>query len=446
MLLKFGETVSKKRNGEGFIRLKPGRKSLWEIRVSVLQEDGTKKQRTFYASSKEAADARLDELRTLNKQGRLRPKTPPTLGKWLDEWLGSSLPIRGLKASTEENYRYVFRGVLQNDEILASKLDSLTASDLEKLMARIARQGLGTSTQRIALTLIKKALDTAQREGHITNNPCAFVTRPVRDDTSRTKWLELKDVAVILNELKDSVYLAPAIMLTLSGMRRGEVLALTWQDVDFANERLFIRSTLNRVQGNLEVSSPKTSNSRRTIHLTPEMDTLLSRLKANSRGTTDFVFVGSTGEPVEPRNMLRAFKAAASKAGFPEANLHSLRHAAASQMLNNGVPLFTVSKTLGHSSIAITADTYGHLEDEAQKRAIRALSGQVLETVMAQNSGTLSSDKPRTPALASLLTGRPLVPQTSALPSCATARRPASADQPDKFIQQIKALSLTPSL
>ena len=144
-----------------------------------------------------------------------------------------------------------------------------------------------------------------------------------------------------------------------------------------------------------------------------------STSKANDNS---FVFVGETGNPIEPRNLLRGFKAAAKRAGLPHATLHSLRHAAASQMLNNGVPLFTVSKTLGHSSVSVTGDIYGHLEDHAQKSALRSLSGQFLNSVMAQSSGTGIGIRAGMLYLSGWLDSRPLDPQSSALPSCAIAR------------------------
>ena len=91
-------------------------------------------------------------------------------------------------------------------------------------------------------------------------------------------------------------------------------------------------------------------------------------------------------------------------------------------MLNSGVPLFTVSKTLGHSSVSVTGDIYGHLEDHAQKSALKSLSVQFLTSVMAQSSGTVHDIKAGMLELSGWLNSRPLDPQSSALPSCAIAR------------------------
>jgi integrase len=415
--------MKRRRNGEGFIRLKPGRKSLWEVRVSVVQDDGSKKQRTFYAQSYEQAQVKLAEVRIANSQGRVRPQSSPKLELCITEWVTIKLPNSGLKASTVENYTHVFNGTLKRDPLLSKKIDKIRPVDIEQFLGRLSASGLGSSTKRIALSILKQTLDVALKNGLLFTNPCGEVSRPRQDKSVTSKWLAVDEVSRILEELGESVYLPPALMMAISGMRRGEALALTWADIDFQRERVFVRATLNRIQGSLDVTAPKTSNSRRTLHMSLEMKNLLLHVKAmRQSNASSFIFVGESGNPIEPRNLLRGFKAAAKRAGLPNATLHSLRHAAASQMLNSGVPLFTVSKTLGHSSVSVTGDIYGHLEDHAQKSALKSLSGQFLTSVMAQSGGTVHDIRAGMLALSGWLDSRPLDPQSSALPSCAIAR------------------------
>jgi hypothetical protein len=98
------------------------------------------------------------------------------------------------------------------------------------------------------------------------------------------------------------------------------------------------------------------------------------------------VFTTETGEPCDPRNALRAFKVAAARAGIPDAVLHTLRHSAASVMLTNGVPLKVVSEILGHSSIAITGDVYGHVSPDVSRDAVATL-GAVLSNLGSAHGG-----------------------------------------------------------
>jgi hypothetical protein len=103
------------------------------------------------------------------------------------------------------------------------------------------------------------------------------------------------------------------------------------------------------------------------------------------------VFTTEAGEPCDPRNALRAFKAAATRAGVPAAGLHTLRHSAASVVLTKGAPLKVVSKILGHSSIAITGDVYGHVSPDVWRDAVRTL-GEVLANPGRADGGQIALD------------------------------------------------------
>jgi integrase len=174
-------------------------------------------------------------------------------------------------------------------------------------------------------------------------------------------------------------------VLVNTGLRRGEALALQWSDVDLKASTLRVRGTLARVNGKLEVTEPKTTKSKRVVPLSEvAVQTLLAlrseqaqeRLGAGSRWhQTGFVFVTEFGEPCEPRNALRAFKAATKRAGLPSSvGLHTLRHSAASVMMATGVPLKIVSDILGHASVAITGDIYGHVSPDVSREAAAKLA------------------------------------------------------------------------
>lgn len=154
------------------------------------------------------------------------------------------------------------------------------------------------------------------------------------------------------------------------------------------------------------MTEPKTAKSKRVLPLSPPAERLLRdvqdlqaterKLAGSAWHETGYVFTTETGEPCDPRNALRAFKSAAARAGIPGAGLHTLRHSAASVMLANGVPLKVVSEILGHSSIAITGDVYGHVSPDVSRDAVRTL-GEVLgnlgRATGGQNGGQIASDK-----------------------------------------------------
>jgi len=153
---------------------------------------------------------------------------------------------------------------------------------------------------------------------------------------------------------------------------------------DLTNGVLRVRGTLSRVDGHLVIGEPKTERSRRDVPLSPATVALLrsvkvtqavERLKAASIWVeTGHVFTTQIGTAVDPRNALRAISTAAKASGMADVGLHKLRHSFATHMLEAGVPLHTVSELLGHSSVAVTGDVYGHVSTEGARSAVERLS------------------------------------------------------------------------
>ncbi len=180
-------------------------------------------------------------------------------------------------------------------------------------------------------------------------------------------------------------YVVALKMILGTGLRRGEALALRWDEVDLLRQEARVTGSLVRVDGVLRVSDTKTVRSRRVVSLSPAVVALLKAHKAaqaeerlragNLWEETGYVFATEFGMPADPRNLLRAVRIARTKAGLPDSiGVHTLRHTYATTALLNGVPLHVVSRNLGHSSIAITADIYGHLTDEASQSAAQTVS------------------------------------------------------------------------
>jgi integrase len=166
-------------------------------------------------------------------------------------------------------------------------------------------------------------------------------------------------------------------------------LGLQWKDFDEDKGVLLVRRQLKREGGRIVVSDTKTSKSRRAVNLPSQLLELLQfhRLRQSEDRDiaghawvrTDFIFTTAYGTPFDPRNMLRDFKRACLDAGLGAWHLHELRHSAASLMLAKGVKLQVVSEVLGHSSIRMTADVYGHILEPDRQAAADAM-GEALWT------------------------------------------------------------------
>ena len=222
------------------------------------------------------------------------------------------------------------------------------------------------------------------RDGLIARNPAAVVKRP---GVARweAKHASASGVTALLLAAQGLRYRPVLVLIAATGLRRGEALALRWSDVDLDNAVLTVRGTLGRVGGRLVITEPKTERSRRTVPLTPPLVSMqraqrkqqaAERLHAgNQWRDSGLVFATEFGTPVEPRNILRTIELAAKKAGLEGIVVHTLRHSAAVAWLESGVHIKAVADLLGHSSIAITGDIYGHTSDDAARAAVERLSG-----------------------------------------------------------------------
>jgi integrase len=180
-------------------------------------------------------------------------------------------------------------------------------------------------------------------------------------------------LATVVDDRLGALYM----LAIATGMRQGELLALRWQDVDLDGGRLTIRHTLRL--GTRELAEPKTERARRTLRL--GIDTLSAlrehrrrqleeRLAAGRRWVDgDFVFATSIGTPLDSRNVTKAFQRTLARAGLAHQRFHDLRHACATLLLEHGEELGVVSRILGHSQIATTADVYAHLTPAMLERS-----------------------------------------------------------------------------
>ena len=186
---------------------------------------------------------------------------------------------------------------------------------------------------------------------------------------------------------------------TLSlGLRRGEALAIKWDDIDLSNRSLRIHRSLKRVRNRalpdgtypdglktrLVEGSPKTEGSSRTQPLPDRVLEILRRHQIRQKEErlaagaawqdTGFVFATNIGTPIDPDNVSKYFSDLCKRIGLGHRNLHQLRHSAASLLLAQGVPLHEVSRYLGHTTISVTMDVYGHLAEEGLRGAAKAMN------------------------------------------------------------------------
>jgi integrase len=247
-------------------------------------------------------------------------------------------------------------------------------------------RALSDATIRQTYTVLRAGLDGAVRDGLLAKNPAAAVKRPgiARREARHASAVDVNKLLLSADGLR---YRNVLVLIAATGLRRGEALALHWSDVDLDAGMLVLRGTLGRVGGKLVITEPKTDRSRRTVPIAPPLVAMLRAHRAEQNAERlaaanqwqdhGLVFASEFGTPVDPRNILRTIQIAAQKAAISDIGVHTLRHSAAVAWLESGVHIKAVADLLGHSSIAITGDTYGHTSDDAARAAVEGLADQL---------------------------------------------------------------------
>jgi integrase len=286
------------------------------------------------------------------------------------------------KPTTKAQYAMLSRTQLEPEPFGATRLDKLRPTTVERLIVTLRGKGLSDSTVRQVYTVLRQALDVAVRDGLLGVNPAAMVKQP-GVARREARYLSAADVVRLLDAAKGLRYYLAVLLMATTGLRRGEVAGLMWADLDLDKGELVVRHTLSRVDGELVLSEPKTDRSRRRVPLHAGLVTQLrahrklqvqERLHAGDRWTdTGAVFATEFGTMLDPRNLLRTVEIAAAKAKIADVGAHSLRHSAAVAWLESGVHIKAAADLLGHASIAITGDLYGHTSDDTARAAVDGL-------------------------------------------------------------------------
>ncbi len=394
--------MTKRHHGEGTIRQRSNGR--WEARYRYVDPvTGEKCRGSAYGRT--SKEARVEMMKALDRiaEGSPVKDSSITVGAWVEHWLATSLVASSRKESTKQLYR-VLAPHLTSGTFAGRRLDRLRPSDVEALVVELRTKNgrrrvghdedgvptftvMSSSTVQRIFVLLRLALDGAVRDGLLARNPARQVKQPSVERVE-AHFLTGEETRAVLGDAKKSRAWAVLVLIAMTGLRRGEALALTWADVDFDGGVLQVRRTLSRLGGELVATSPKTPKSRRMLPMSEPVVRLLKEHKANQAAerlragrhwqANDFVFATEFGAAVDPRNILRAVSRSAARVGIEHpVGVHSLRHSAATAMLEAGVNLKAVSDLLGHADIRMTANTYGHVSDAAARLAMDSLGRAV---------------------------------------------------------------------
>lgn len=369
----------KRASGEGCVRQRSDGK--WE--AYTPRDAFGKRRKVIRATQRDA----LSALAALKAQ----PKSSPRSGAikiraLLDDWM-ERVKKPAVRPRTALNYANLIRLHI-TPTFGTMQLGKLTDLHIERWHAALHAEK--PYTAKAVRILFRQALDYAVRKGYITTNPMRDAELTTGEPGRDIQPLTVTQARALLEATQghrlEALYL---VALTL-GLRRGEVLALLWEDVDLDNGTLRITGTLQRVGKELVRGKPKTDTSAALIPLPRPVVQALRKHKerqAKEREQlsligawteTGYVFTSTVGTPFEPRNLLTQFKVFLRLAGLPETiRFHDLRHSCATLLIAQGVHPRVIMQYLRHARISTTMDTYGHIYEEAHQAAANVL-GELL--------------------------------------------------------------------
>ena len=371
------KTMGKKRgNAEGSVYKR--RDNRWAATIHLGYEDGKRKRRTFYSDTRQGAVKKLATAQRALDGGLPLPSETVTVSTFLQHWLNESARP-SVRPRTFQSYQMIVELHLV-PALGRARLTRLAPDALETYMNGKLEDGLKPLTIRNHLAVLHRALNQALRWGLVQRNVASLVTPP-RDRKQEVQPLSPDEARALLDAVKgDRLEALYGIALGL-GLRQGEALGLAWEDVDLESGTLSVRHTLQRYDGAYHLDEPKTSKSRRTIALPrPLIEALRchrtrqveERLRAGQGWEGDrwnLIFTTMAGTPLSSAVVTHRFQEILAAADLPRQKFHDLRHAAASFMLVQGVALRVVMEVLGHSDIAVTANTYSHVMPDLQRDA-----------------------------------------------------------------------------
>ena len=363
----------KRANGEGSVyQIKRGR-SAGHWRCAVALPNGHR--RTFYGKTREDVEAKLLDAR--HALAHKQPVEPPhslSVATFLKDWIVDQQAY--LRPRTWAGYK----GNVDNHIIKSIgklKLAEFQPADVRRVHRDCAARGLSKRTVEYVHAILHKALDQAVHDQLVPRN-VAHKTRPPSSQRPKVAPYTPDEAIRFLEEVRGEPE-EPLYVVTLGlGLRRGEALGLRWSDINWTARTVTIAGQVQRVKGEgLVWVAPKTDDSIAVLDA-PEfvLDAILAHRDRQQflTNTTGYVFTGVRGEPLDPDAVSHGFVRFCERHRLRRTRFHDLRHATASLLLAQGIPLWQVSKILRHSSIAITTDTYGHLYSETSRAAADAMS------------------------------------------------------------------------
>lgn len=375
---------------EGFLRKKKNTKNYYAV-VEIEDAFGNKKRKEVSTGTDKEKEAKkfLRKLMTDIENGTAGNLEKTKMKDLIEHFL--STKEHELSPNTRQDYRNILLnhvapvlGDMQVNKVKAIHLQKYYTLKLETLAPNSVNKH-----HRV----LKKLFKTAMQLELITVNPADIVDAPKTEKKNVGQVLSIEEVQQLVEYVHGTILEIPVMLAALCGLRRGEICALKWEDIDFEKGTLTVSKSMCRLEsGEWMLKLPKSDTSAREIQIPSVVIKTLKNRKiwtlenkvrySNCYSNENFVVCNEFGEFYSPDSLSHSFSLALEHAGIRHVRFHDLRHTNATIMLQQGIPMKVASERLGHSTINITADLYTHVTRDLDKEASEKINEVFAEKIL----------------------------------------------------------------
>jgi len=378
----------KRKNGQGTLRLrKDGR---WEGRHIVgYDENGKPKTKNVLAKTKTECAEKLKKLQQeCTEVAPFKVKSDMRFGDWINYWYENHAKPT-IRPTTQKGYgQWIYVHAIPG--LGHIPLNKLSQSDCQQFLNEMKANGrklhrdikgpeLAERSVRSCYHVIRMSLERAVRDGLIKKNPILGCKLPP-PETKEMKILSKEEIQRFLIQAKEEGLYELFLLELTTGMRRGEILALTWEDMNFETGELRINKQITPVGGKNILCEPKTKAAFRTVILPPAMRELLKEYKKGIFSPLMFPSRIKPEQPIDPGYIRKRLQQMLERADCKKVRFHDLRHTFATMSLEHGMDVKTLSAIIGHVSAKTTLNIYTHITSEMEENAAVSIDRGIAKT------------------------------------------------------------------